>query len=46
MDFSQPQILGRTGLKVGRLVLGAGYGAPSVAFEKVLKLLETLILKK
>ncbi len=34
MDFSQPQILGRTGLKVGRLGLGAGYGAPADAFEE------------
>ena len=34
MDFSQPQILGQTGLKVGRLGLGAGYGAPAVAFEE------------
>ena len=34
MDFSQPQILGRTGLKVGRLGVGAGYGAPATAFEE------------
>ena len=34
MDFSQPQVLGRTGLKVGRLGLGAGYGAPAAAFEE------------
>ncbi|MFC1812138.1 hypothetical protein ACFL03_05555 [Thermodesulfobacteriota bacterium] len=34
MDFFQPQILGRTGLKVGRLGLGAGYGAPAAAFEE------------
>ena len=34
MDFSQPQILGRTGLKVGRLGIGAAYGAPATAFEE------------
>ena len=34
MDFSQPQILKRTGLKVGRLGLGAGYGAPATAYEE------------
>ena len=34
MDFSQQQILGRTGLKVGRLGVGAGYGAPATAFEE------------
>jgi len=34
MHFSQSQILKRTGLKVGRLGLGAGYGAPANAFEE------------
>ena len=34
MTFNDPQILGRTGLSVGRLGLGAGYGAPAAAFEK------------
>ncbi len=34
MDFSQPRILGRTGLKVGRLGIGAGYGAPALAYEE------------
>ncbi len=34
MYFSQPQILKRTGLKVGRLGLGAGYGAPANAYEE------------
>jgi aryl-alcohol dehydrogenase-like predicted oxidoreductase len=34
MDFSQPVLLGRTGLEVGRLGLGAGYGAPASAFEE------------
>ncbi|MDJ0802753.1 MAG: aldo/keto reductase [Desulfobacterales bacterium] len=33
MDLSQPTTLGRTGLHVGRLGLGAGYGAPAAAFE-------------
>jgi len=33
MSFSQPTTLGRTGLSVGRLGLGAGYGAPAGAFE-------------
>ncbi len=33
MDFSQPKSLGRTGRHVGRLGLGAGYGAPAAAFE-------------
>ena len=34
MDFSQPRILGQTGLKVGRLGVGAGYGAPTAAIEE------------
>ena len=34
MDLSQPRILGRTGLKAGRLGVGAGYGAPATAFEE------------
>jgi len=34
MDFSRPTILGRTGLKVGRLGMAAGYGAPAKAFEE------------
>ena len=33
MTLSQATILGRTGLRVGRLGLGAGYGAPAAAFE-------------
>ena len=33
MDLSQPTTLGRTGLHVGRLGLGAGYNAPAAAFE-------------
>ena len=33
-DFSQPTLLGRTGLKVGRLGVAAGYGAPTEAFEE------------
>ena len=34
MDFSLPIVLGRTGLKVGRLGVAAGYGAPAKAFEE------------
>jgi predicted aldo/keto reductase-like oxidoreductase len=34
MDFSQATVLGRTGLKVGRLGLAASYGAPAKAFEE------------
>lgn len=34
MDFSQPAVLGRTGLQVGRLGVAASYGAPSRAFEE------------
>ena len=33
MDLSQTTTLGRTGLRVGRLGLGAGYGAPAAAYE-------------
>lgn len=33
MDFSQPTTLGRTGLKVGRLGIASGYGAPADAIE-------------
>jgi aryl-alcohol dehydrogenase-like predicted oxidoreductase len=33
-DFSQPVILGRTGLKVGRLGISSSYGAPAEAFEE------------
>ena len=33
MDLSPTTTLGRTGLRVGRLGLGAGYGAPAAAFE-------------
>ncbi len=33
MDLSQTTTLGRTDLRVGRLGLGAGYGAPAAAFE-------------
>ena len=34
MTFNEPIILGRTGLKVGRLGLASGYGAPAEAFEE------------
>ena len=34
MDFFQPRILKRTGLKVGRLGIGAGYGAPAATYEE------------
>jgi aryl-alcohol dehydrogenase-like predicted oxidoreductase len=34
MDFQEPRILGRTGLKVGRLGVAGGYGAPAAAFEE------------
>ncbi len=33
MTLSQQTTLGSTGLRVGRLGLGAGYGAPAAAFE-------------
>ncbi|MGD0782606.1 MAG: aldo/keto reductase [Candidatus Aminicenantales bacterium] len=31
MTFNEPAVLGRTGLKVGRLGLASGYGAPAAA---------------
>ena len=34
MTFNEPVILGRTGLKVGRLGISSSYGAPAVAFEE------------
>lgn len=34
MDFTETRILGRTGLKVGRLGVAASYGAPANAFEE------------
>lgn len=34
MSLSNPVTLGRTGLSIGRLGLGAGYGAPAQAFER------------
>jgi predicted aldo/keto reductase-like oxidoreductase len=34
MNFHDPVILGRTGLKVGRLGISSSYGAPAVAFEE------------
>jgi len=34
MNFSEPIILGRTGLKAGRLGIASGYGAPAVALEE------------
>jgi len=34
MDLREPRILGRTGLKVGRLGVAASYGAPAGAFEE------------
>ncbi|UCD88814.1 MAG: aldo/keto reductase [Desulfobacterales bacterium] len=34
MNFDQPRFLGQTDLKVGRLGIGAGYGAPAVALEE------------
>ena len=33
-DFSEPVILGRTGLKVGRLGISSSYGAPAKAYEE------------
>jgi aryl-alcohol dehydrogenase-like predicted oxidoreductase len=33
-NFSEPCILGRTGLKVGRLGISSSYGAPAAAFEE------------
>lgn len=34
MDFNTPRILGRTGLRVGRLGLAASFGAPAEAYEE------------
>ncbi|MGD9269628.1 MAG: aldo/keto reductase [Syntrophobacterales bacterium] len=34
MDFNSQRVLGRTGLKVGRLGVGSSYGAPAEAFEE------------
>lgn len=33
-NYSEPVILGRTGLKVGRLGISSSYGAPAAAFEE------------
>jgi len=33
-DFTERRILGRTGLRVGRLGVAASFGAPAVAFEE------------
>lgn len=33
-DFKEKRVLGRTGLKVGRLGVAASYGAPAEAFEE------------
>ena len=34
MSFHEPAILGRTGLKVGRLGVASGYGTPTAAIEE------------
>jgi predicted aldo/keto reductase-like oxidoreductase len=34
MNFNEPTILGKTGLKVGRLGIASGYGAPAAAIEE------------
>ncbi len=34
MDLNEPRILGKTGVKVGRLGVAASYGAPTKAFEE------------
>ena len=34
MNFHEPAVLGRTGLKVGRLGIASGYGAPAAAIEE------------
>jgi len=34
MNFNEQIILGRTGLKVGRLGVASGYGAPAAAIEE------------
>lgn len=33
-NYREPVVLGRTGLRVGRLGIGAGYGVPAAAVEK------------
>ena len=33
MAFTEPRVLGRTGLKVGRIGIATGYGAPAEAIE-------------
>ena len=34
MSFNEPVVLGRTGLKVGRLGIASGYGTPAAAIEE------------
>ena len=34
INFNEPVILGRTGLKVGRLGISSSYGAPAAAYEE------------
>jgi hypothetical protein len=34
MTFNEPVVLGRTGLKVGRLGIASGYKAPAAAIEE------------
>jgi aryl-alcohol dehydrogenase-like predicted oxidoreductase len=34
MNFAEPALLGKTGLKVGRLGISSSYGAPTAAFEE------------
>ena len=34
MDFNDKRILGKTGLRVGRLGVACSYGAPTEAFEE------------
>ena len=34
MNFHEPAVLGRTGIKVGRLGIASGYGVPAVAIEE------------
>ncbi|RPI98247.1 MAG: hypothetical protein EHM31_12030, partial [Candidatus Aminicenantes bacterium] len=34
MSFREPVVLGRTGLKVGRLGIASGYKAPAAAIEE------------
>lgn len=33
-NFNEPVVLGRSGLKVGRLGISSSYGAPAIAFEE------------